>query len=86
MIDQGDTCYDSCLPLKINKTCDDFHMIRQLISKEISRAEHEYRKVSKVSALLTFEISGLEGRLLLRGRLLSKGAYFRVVIFSIGYF
>jgi hypothetical protein len=39
-----------------------------------------YRKVSKVSVLPAFEISDL------KGRLLSKGAYFRVVIFSIGHF
>ena len=32
----------------------------------------------------TFEISDLQGRLLSDGRFLSEGAYFRVVIFSIG--
>ena len=31
-------------------------------------------------------VYGLEERLLLRGRLLSKGAYFQVIIFSIGHF
>ena len=37
----------------------------------------KYRRVSKVSALLTFEISGFKGRLLSRGRLLLRGAYFQ---------
>ena len=57
--------------------------IKESILKNNNK-EHEYRRVSKVSALLTFEISGLKGRLLSRGRLLLRGAYFQVVIFSIG--
>ena len=44
----------------------------------------EYRRISKVAGAATFENSDLKGRLLSDGRLLSEGAYFRVVIFSIG--
>lgn len=41
--------------------------------------------VLKVSALHTFEISGPnKGRLVSREHLLSKVAYFRIVIFSVG--
>ena len=43
-----------------------------------------YRRISKVAGAATFEISDLQGRLHSDGRLLSEGAYFRVVIFSIG--
>ena len=71
--------------LNINKTGTKHFCTFMYLSYINPMVTVNYRRVSKVAALATFEISDLKGRLLSGRRLLSEGAYFQVVIFGIGY-